>query len=387
MESLEISPNGRYFVDGQNRPAFWLGDTQWQLFRDFTVDDAVSLLEQRKAQAFTVVQVMITGVGDGTIPDLEGEPPWLEADPSRPNEAYFARADAVVEAAGRLGMVLVLGVYHKTQRLQLPTGKARAYARWLGERWRGQPHVVWTAYPEARHDYVPILREIVAGLKESTGGSQLITIHPDPSPASSSFLHREDWLDFNTIQTWHSLDMNVPMVRADYDRVPPKPVVMGEGGYEGAAHTGRPWTPLDCRKQAWWSCLSGGYHSYGHHGNWTSPAEWREWIDAPGAAQMGVCRRFLESLSDWWGLVPDSGIILSDGDGCLKDAVSARAESREWAVVYLPEPGSVIVDAEFSALPAEWLDPRTGERLPARLQGQSAETPDGWEDAVLLLSR
>ncbi len=39
------------------------------------------------------------------------------------------------------------------------------------------------------------------------------------------------------------------------------------------------------------------------------------------------------------------------------------------------------------ALPADWVDPRTGERTAARLHGQSAKTPDGWEDAVLLFER
>lgn len=271
MSLLKVSGNGRYFVDKAGEPAFWLGDTLWQLFRDFTPEDAVAALERRKAQGFNAIQIMITGVGDGTPPNLDGETPWKGNDPARPNEAYFRGADAVVKAAGRMGMILVLGVYHKTQLETLPIKKARAYARWLAERWPDAPHIIWTAYPEARHDYLLIQRELVAGLKEAEDQPHLITIHPDPSPASSSFVHEEDWLDFNMIQTWHDLHLNVPMVRADYSRKPPKPVVMAEGGYEAAPYNDIPWTPLNCRKQAWWSYLSGGHHSYGHHANWTAP--------------------------------------------------------------------------------------------------------------------
>jgi Protein of unknown function (DUF4038) len=32
---VRVSANGRYFVDRQGQPFFWLGDTQWQLFRDY----------------------------------------------------------------------------------------------------------------------------------------------------------------------------------------------------------------------------------------------------------------------------------------------------------------------------------------------------------------
>ncbi len=387
MVSLRISPNGRYFVDDANEPAFWLGDTQWQLFRDFTPEDAVAVVERRKAQGFSAVQIMITGEGDGTKPNLEGETPWLGNDPAKPNDAYFRGADSIVAEVGRLGMSLVLGVYHKTQLETLPIEKARAYARWLAERWPAAPHIIWTAYPQARHEYVPILRELVAGLKEGEDQPHLITIHPDPSPASSSFLHEYDWLDFNMIQTWHDLAVNVPMVRADYCREPAKPVVMAEGGYEGAPYGGAPWTPLNCRKQAWWSYLSGGHHSYGHHANWTSPATWQDWIDSPGALQMSICRQVVESLPKWWGLVPDQGLILSgEGEG-EKQSVCARSASGDWALLYLARPCSIVIDAAFSALPGQWVDPTTGKRTAAGLHGQSVTTPDGWEDALLLLQR
>ncbi len=387
MGTMQISGNGRYFVDEGGAPAFWLGDTQWQLFRDFTVEDAAELLERRKAQGFSAVQIMVTGEGDGTKPNLAGETPWVGNDPAAPNAAYFRGADAVVEAAGRIGMVLVLGLYHKTQLTTFPIKPAREYARWMAERWRDAPNVIWTAYPEAGHAYVPILRELAAGLREGDGGTHLITIHPDPSPCTSGFIHDEEWLDFNMIQTWHDLYLNVPMVRADYGRTPAKPVVMAEGGYEAAPHTGAPWTPLNCRKQAWWSYLCGGHHSYGHHGNWTSPGTWRDWIDSPGALQMGVCRQVMESLPGWWDLVPDRSLILcGEGEGDAEN-VSARSASGDWALVYMAGSCRVVIDAPFAGLPACWVDPRTGERTAADPHGQYFTTPEGWEDALLLLER
>ena len=37
---VKVSENGRYFVDQQNNPVFWLGTTQWQIFRDYTLEEA-----------------------------------------------------------------------------------------------------------------------------------------------------------------------------------------------------------------------------------------------------------------------------------------------------------------------------------------------------------
>jgi hypothetical protein len=96
---IRTSPNGRFFIDRNGSPFFWLGDTQWQLFRDFTLEEAEIILKDRARKGFSVIQVMVTGVGDGTIPNIEGQTPWLNYDPATPNEAYFKRVDAIIRLA------------------------------------------------------------------------------------------------------------------------------------------------------------------------------------------------------------------------------------------------------------------------------------------------
>src|SRR6266542_1282116 len=113
---LRVSANGRYFIDYEGQPFFWLGDTQWQLFRDFSLDDAEVILANRQAKGFNVLQVMVTGVGDGTRPNLAGQPPWANNNPATPNEAYFRQADAIVALALRYGIHLVLYLCHNTQK-------------------------------------------------------------------------------------------------------------------------------------------------------------------------------------------------------------------------------------------------------------------------------
>src|SRR5678816_2394388 len=63
---IRLSENGRYFVDARGQPFYFLADTQWELFRRYSLEDAKSILENRKAKGFTVLMVMLTGVGPGT---------------------------------------------------------------------------------------------------------------------------------------------------------------------------------------------------------------------------------------------------------------------------------------------------------------------------------
>src|SRR6266498_3742032 len=94
---VKVSENGRYFIDQKGEPVFWLGTTQWQLFREFSLEDAGTILDKSKANGFTFVQVMLTGVGDGTRTNIHGEKPWLDDNPLTPNEAYCKHVDAVIQ--------------------------------------------------------------------------------------------------------------------------------------------------------------------------------------------------------------------------------------------------------------------------------------------------
>jgi hypothetical protein len=70
---VKVSDNGRYFVDQKGTPVFWLGTTQWQLFREFKIEDARTILEKTADKGFVFAQVMLAGVGDGPSPTSTGE--------------------------------------------------------------------------------------------------------------------------------------------------------------------------------------------------------------------------------------------------------------------------------------------------------------------------
>jgi Protein of unknown function (DUF4038) len=166
----------------------------------------------------------------------------------------------------------------------------------------------------AYSEFVPLLREVAAGLHEGDGGAHPITFKPDPAPYSSSFIHGESWLDFNSMQTWKQVELIYPFVTKDYNLKPIKPVLMAEGAYEQGSEYGFDVTPLWIRRQAYYSYLAGGHRTYGHNDSWRVRPTWKQALDAPGATQLGILKEIFEGLKEWWNLVPDQDIFTSGGN-------------------------------------------------------------------------
>jgi len=392
---IKVSENGRYFVLPGGRPIFWLGTTQWQIFREHPLAEVELILEKTRENGFSFVQAMLLGVGDGTQPNIHGKTPWEDDDPAKPNEAYFEHVDAVVRAARRKGLVLVVGIYHQAMGNRMNTKNARIWARWIAERYRATPNLIWSMYPRAEPEYTPLLRELAIGLQQGDEGVHLITVHPDPSPTTSStYLHDEGWLAFNSMQPWGQVELMYSMIAHDYGLRPVKPVVMAEGAYEHGTEYGFDITPLWVRRQAYYSFLAGAHHSYGHNDSWRMLPTWREALDAPGARQMGILKDVFLGLEEWWNLVPDQTILVSGGraDGRSLN-LAARHYNGRWVIAYFADKASFKVDVgkvtAGSTAEALWIDPRNGKSTPTgsfATEGmKSFSTPYGWEDSLFLL--
>jgi hypothetical protein len=175
MYTLQVSSSGKFFVDQDNQPVYWLGDTQWNLFRCHTVQDAELIIDDRIDKGFTCLQVMLLGFSSG----VEGVPVCGEAfpdgDSTRPNLKYFEHVDAVVELALNKGMILVVGLDHPTIKLE-DRKTAYAYGKWMGQRYAAYPNLIWVpTYSIPEGENLTVMREIVAGLKQSNDGHLL---HP-----------------------------------------------------------------------------------------------------------------------------------------------------------------------------------------------------------------
>jgi hypothetical protein len=391
---VKVSENGRYFVDQKDCPVFWLGTTQWQIFREYTLDEARTTIESVRENGFSFIQVMLMGVGDGTKPNVYGEKPWINDNPLSPNEAYFANVDSVIRIAAENNVVFSITLYHQRYGKFITVDNARAWAKWLAVRYKDAPNIVWSMTPKAQPEYVPVLRELAAGLHEGDGGAHLITFKPDPSPYSSSFIHDEQWLDFNSMQTWKDVELIYPFVTKDYNLKPVKPVLMAEGAYEQGSEYGFEVSALWVRRQAYYSYLLGGHHTYGHNDSWRVLPTWKEALYAPGAVQMGVLRKIFQGRKEWWQLVPDQSIFASGGqvEGQVLN-LAARHKDGKWVLVYLGSKCTFSIDlskvATAGKVNAFWIDPRTGDPVAAggfsNTGVKEFSMPAEWEDAILVL--
>ena len=162
------------------------------------------------------------------------------------------------------------------------------------------------------------------------GGGHLITLHPAGGSGSAQWFHHETWLDFNLRQNGHQTEFTgrYDQTLADYDRIPPKPVIDGEPIYEDhpvsfdAKKLGHS-VAADVRRPLYWDLFSGaGGHTYGHHSVWQmwttnrTPINnplipWYEALDQPGAAQMQHAKNLLLSRP-FPSRVPDDAVLVLD---------------------------------------------------------------------------
>jgi len=248
--------------------------------------------------------------------------------------------------------------------------------------------------PRASQEYVPILRELAAGLQEGDGGSHIIYFKPDPAPYSSSFIHNEKWLAFNSIQTWKDVALIYSMVTHDYNLKPIKPVVMAEGAYEAGTEYGFVVNPLWIRRQAYYSYLTGSHHSYGHNDSWRVLPTWKKSLDAPGAFQMSILRKIFLNIEEWWNLVPDQSIFASGGQtkGDVLN-LAARHKNGKWVLAYLGSSTTFSINMDKitmgNTVKLSWINPSNGKTIlisNSKNKGvQSFTTPDGWDDSLLVL--
>jgi hypothetical protein len=400
LPRLKVSDNHRFLVTESGKPFFWLGDTAWEIFHRLNREEAERYLSNRAELRFTVIQAVVLAELDGlNTPNAYGDKPLIDLHPVRPNEAYFRHVDWIVQRANELGMYVGFlptwgdkwnhGRWGTDSEIFTPE-KAATYGEWLGRRYR-DAGLVWILggdRPIENDAHLAILRAMAHGLRKADEGAHLITFHPPGGNGSSTWLHGEDWLDFNMRQNGHGTEYtgHYDATRADYDRTPTKPVLDGEPIYEDhpisfeAKKLGHS-IASDVRRPLYWDLFNGAFgHTYGHHSVWQMWAPGRTpvnypllfWYDAigqPGAAQMQHGRALIESRP-FLTRIPDHDLIVTDpvptsvpGAGRYHFAATRDSEGT-FAMVYAPigRPFKVRMDrVKADRVKAWWFDPRTGQ--------------------------
>ena len=384
---LKVSPNGRYFVDQDGKPFFYLGDTAWLLFQRLSREEVDEFLKDRAGKGFTVIQSYVLRGLEANHPDgaksLLGATPLIDRDPSRPNEAFFKNVDSVVTRANELGLVMAL-VTAKSWHVNAHPERvfhvknAYTFGKFLGARYKNNA-VLWYVGGDSPpgHDEA-VWVAMAKGLKDGSGGSHLVCYHGQGGTSSSQWFHQADWLDFNSIQSGHAWGAtNYGFVTKDYARSPAKPTVDMEPAYENHPSGEKPRIDAhQVRAQAYWAMLAGAAgHGYGAldlfylYKDTDGPfprdgfQSWRTAMAYEGSTQVGLMRQLFE-LRPWHQMVPDQSIVAAgQGDGQHR-VQAARAADGSFVMAYLPFGRPVGIHMDKITGPkvkARWYDPRNGK--------------------------
>jgi len=397
LPKLKVTADGRHLETVEGKPFFLLADTAWEMFHRLKQEDADWFLEQRKAQGFNCILAVALAEFDVSVPNMYGDLALHDLDPARPNEAYFARVDAMVNKAAALGMYVGF-VPTWGDKWNLKWGKgpeiftpenARAYGEFLGRRYKDAP-IIWVLggdRPVDNDQHRVIIRAMAEGLKAGDGGNHLMTFHPSGGTNSSTYWPDEKWLDFHLFQSGHGKAKDKPnyeMNLVNRALTPVKPTMEGEPRYEdhpvrGIEPEGKEWyDAFDVRQAAWWNMLSGACgHTYGNHNIWqfyTKEREpiflartpWKEAVAHEGARQMGYMRAFMESMA-WQKMEPKDELLKGNkGEGGSRILAMLSANKKE-AVMYSPHGLPIQVElTDFEGwkpgapVLSVWYDPRTG---------------------------
>jgi len=385
---LKVSPNGRYLVDQEGKPFFYLGDTCWLLFQRPDREELDEYLKDRVSKGFTVIQAyVLRGLGkqhpDGNASLLDATP-LIDRDPARPNEEFFKHVDHVVNRANELGLVMGLVTaksWHVNRHAEKVFDDKNAYVfgKFLGERYRKNTVIWFPGGDSPPGDDQAIWVAMAKGLEEGCGGTQLISYHGQGSTSSSQWFHAADWLDLNSIQSGHTFRSDsYAFVSKDHALKPAKPTFDMEPAYENHP-TGAGQPRVDAHKvrtQAYAAMLAGAAgHGYGSldlfwfYKDADGPfpkngfQHWRKAIAYPAAGEMGLMRRLFEERP-WHMLVPEQALLATDaGDGPYR-LVAARGGDGSFALAYSPRGKSLGIRMDKlrgSEVKAQWYDPRDGK--------------------------
>ena len=209
-----------------------------------------------------------------------------------------------------------------------------------------------------------LIDNLARGLEAGHGGMHLMTIHPDGWKSSSEHFHNAEWLDFNMIQSWSIGKGNEMHTRNDYLRVPAKPTLLAEPGYEfgGGGHQA-----FEVRYEGYHSVLNGGMgYTYGCEGVWNFRKNWKDLLNSEGTSQMKYIKQLFEARPFSERIPAQEMIVDAPGDwAALQKTMAGIARDSTWAIVYFPNDtsGHKIRVGSISGeqIDAWWYNPRDGK--------------------------
>jgi len=372
---LRPAPQSRYLEDSRGKPFLLTGDSAWALIADLSYEDTKLYLDTRKRQGFNTILVSLIEhkFARKAPANFYGDLPFLGAAFERPNEAYFDRVEAVIEAAASRGMLVLLcpaylgagggpeGWYN--EMVAAGPEKLKAYGRYVGRRFARFKNIIWMQGGDYDPPDKALVNAVAEGIAERMPDA-LQSVHANRDTVTGLFWEKSKWLDIDTVYTYDNV---ADAVFARYRLGLRRPFFLVEGLYEGEHGVGE----REVRLIAYSALLSGaGGQIFGNNPMWhfgapglfAAPGSWQEALHSRGAQSIEALARLFNSL-EWWKLTPDQGVLLKTVFQGESRGFAARDMDGAFAVFYVRDVDQISIDLDSLAggpKRLRWYDPMDG---------------------------
>jgi len=286
---LKASNNGRFLVDQQGQACLIVGDAPQALVVNISESDADAYFTDRAALGFNTLWINLlcaTYTGgradastiNGIVPFTGNVPSTGSYDLTKPDEAYFAHVDRILNLAGQHGIQVMLDPAETGSFLAVMlangTNNCRQYGRFLGARYQSVPNLVWMSgndfqtWRTAGDDAV--VGAVALGIRDNDT-NHLQTTELDYVVSSS--LDDSSWNGILGLNATYTYYPTYARLQQDYNRTNFLPTFLVEANYEFESLQGPVTMAPILRKQEYWTMTSGACGQlYGNHYTWHLPA-------------------------------------------------------------------------------------------------------------------
>ncbi|WP_321019944.1 glycoside hydrolase family 140 protein [Bacteroides sp.] len=367
---LIVSDEGRYLRHENGVPFFWLGETGWLMPERLNRDEVRFYLQKCKQAGYNVVQVQTINA----VPAMNVYGKYSMVDGFVCNKAdhsneygYWEHMDYIIKIAEEngiyVGLVCIWGGLVKGGLMNVE--QAKSYGKFLAERYKNAPNIVWIIGGDIRGDIKTEVWETLAYAIKSIDRNHLMTFHPFGRTVSTTWFNNADWLDFNMFQSGHrrygqrkgdgdytiqdnTEEDNWRFVEYSLSQKPLKPVLDAEPSYEdipqGLHDIREPrWTATDVRRYAYWSVFAGACgHTYGNNNimqfyrpglvpSYGANRAWWHALEDAGFNQMQYLKNLILAFP-YFERIPDQTIISGQNGERYDRVIATRGE--DYLLVY-----------------------------------------------------
>lgn len=288
---LKVSDNCRYLVHENGTPFFWLGNTAWLISERLNRDEVEFYLNKEREAGYNVEQIQVlNGVPTFDIYGHQANEDSFDFDKfTHAGEyGYWEHLDYIVGMAETNGIYIAMDCIWGSQIDVMTPAKAAKYGKFLGERYKDRPNIIWMIGGDIMGDKGMESWDALARAIKAADPNHLMTFHPRGRTTSAWWYNDREWLDFNMFQSGHrrygqrngdgdytikdnTEEDNWRYVDMSFEKSPIKPVIDGEPSYEdipqGLHDFSAPrWQDYDVRRYAYWAVFAGCFgHTYGHN--------------------------------------------------------------------------------------------------------------------------